>query len=94
MKRPFVYTALALGLGLSLLVLVGAKIGAIPRIFLLIANEVGFVLSLLGAASGWRLLKSDRSNGRLSFALILCACMALGFMVAGFVMWPSSLSLN
>ena len=93
MKQPFVYLAIVICLFLALMLLLGAKTGAFPLLFLLFMNELGFLLGLFGAFSGWRRLRNDRSNGRLSIAVIVCALMAFGFMLSGFSMWPTDLEL-
>lgn len=93
MKRPFVYIAIVVCLFIGLLLLVGASTGALPILFLLFMNELGFLVGLFGAFSGWRLLKTDRNNGQLSLAVIFCALMAVGFMLSGFSMWPTDLAI-
>ena len=92
MKRPLVYLAIPIGLVLALIILIGALTGMLPILFLLFISEAGFLLCLIGAFTGWRRLRLDRNNGRLSLAVIVCALMAVGFMLSGFSMWPAELS--
>lgn len=91
MKRPFVYLAIPIGLVLVLILWSGAVSGKLPVLLLLFINEAGFLLCLIGAFTGWRRLRVDRNNGRLSLAVIVCALMAVGFMLSGFSMWPAGL---
>ena len=92
-KENFPIIAAALGFLLTLLVLIGSRLGddgktLIPLLTLLVISEFGAILTAIGAYFGGRQFLATRTISNHTAATILCVCLFINFLVRGFQLWP------
>lgn len=92
-KQVFPWIALSLGL-LVMVTLLGAGAlrpadeHALPLLTMLIVDEFGFFLTLIGAVVGINSLSKERVRISLLITTLACALLAAGFLLLGLRLWP------
>ncbi|MET0049224.1 MAG: hypothetical protein ABW066_15710 [Sedimenticola sp.] len=95
MKRHnYPYIALALGLTLLSIVLVGERVNsgetaAIPLLTLLIINEFGFFATAIGSYIGFRHIQVIGMQPLYTVITACCLLLSLYFLYMGIELWPS-----
>jgi len=89
----FPYIALALGLPLLLLVMVGGEAGldgatALPLLTLLVVSEFSFFVLAAGAYIGLKQTLAGGFKVVYAMASLLCALLSIRFMLLGIELWP------
>lgn len=87
MQLPFPWIALLIATGLAL---VQVAVPALPLLTLLVINEFGAILCLIGIAVGVKSLGSGQTGVPAWLALVLCGIFAAGFAYRGLQLWPES----
>lgn len=95
--KPVGFPMLALGLGLvlALLLLWGGAAGPaqaqrLPLLMMLLASELGFFVTAVGAGLGARSLLRGRASAGLLSVTLGCAALAAAFVALGLVLWPGA----
>ncbi|HSG11863.1 MAG TPA: hypothetical protein VLB10_08985 [Gammaproteobacteria bacterium] len=92
-KQAFPWIALSLGL-LVMVTLLGAGAlrpadeHALPLLTMLIVDEFGFFLTLIGAIVGINGLSKESVRFSLLITTLACALLAAGFLLLGLRLWP------
>jgi len=98
-KTAFPWIALGLGL---LLAAIMVKAGAmdpdrtylLPLLTLLLMNEFGFIVTLIGAGMGVHAIVKQGVQTPLILAALGCVLLAGGFLWMGILLWPGAEGLG
>jgi len=95
MMKKTAFPWIALGLGLTLLAILvqaGATVRGgpylLPLLTLLLMNEFGLIVSLIGAGIGFSAARKPGTPRALLFAAIGCILLVLAFAWLGITLWP------
>lgn len=97
-RLPFPWLAMGLGLLVAFGLIGAGALGPaegyrLPLLTLLIVNEFGFFLTVIGAGIGIARLRAQGAQHGLLLSLIGCALLAAGFLWLGLRLWPEGVSL-